>query len=224
MKKKGLLIVFEGLDGCGKSTQAGLFAAACVRAGRKARLVHFPAYESATGRLIAAHLRGDRKAPPKAMAVLYALNKYEYASLIYKLLKNGIIVVVDRYTASNAAYQSARAKGKQKQEALEKWVFLLEKLLPRPDAVVLIDVPAETACRNNLSKRARKYLAGKKDSYEGDLAFQRKVRARYLKLAESTGMIVIKSTGPSGTMLEKSAVQRKILEKLAERGIRFADK
>lgn len=219
MATKPLFIVFEGIDGCGKSTQAELLVTFLQKTKRPTRLIHFPNYTSATGRQIARHLRGEKKASPEQMAVLYAKDKYEGAGEIRRLLSTGFNVVVDRYTASNCAYQSARFKGTKKQkDAFIEWVLKLEALLPQPDATFIIDVNPLVAFKNNLKKKGRAYLKDKKDVYEKDVKFQKAVRTQYLsyaKICKSKGAIVIDAMD-GRKMASKEAVESKVLRALSK--------
>ncbi len=217
MARKPLFIVFEGIDGCGKSTQAEMLVEFFGKAGRPARLIHFPNYTSPTGRQIAKHLRGEDKASPARMAVLYAKDKYEGAPEIRKLLSSGFNVVVDRYTASNCAYQSARIKGTAAQkDAFIEWVLRLEALLPQPDVTFIIDVRPAVAFQKNLEKRGRKYLNNKADVYEKDVAFQKEVRKQYLsyaRICKAKGAVVINAMAGK-KMASKEAVASKVLSSL----------
>ncbi len=219
MAAKPLFIVFEGIDGCGKSTQAELLVTFLQKARRPSRLIHFPNYTSATGRQIARHLRGEKKASPEQMAVLYAKDKYEGAGEIRKLLAAGFNVVVDRYTASNCAYQSARIKGTAAQKArFIEWVLRLEALLPRPDATFIIDVNPLIAFKKNLQKKGRAYLKDKKDVYEKDIEFQKAVRTQYLafaKVCKAKGVVVVNAMA-GRRMASKEAVESKVLAALSK--------
>lgn len=215
---KPLFIVFEGIDGAGKSTQAELLVAFLQKTKRPTRLIHFPNYTSATGRQIARHLRGEKKASPQRMAVLYAKDKHEGAKDIRRLLSSGYNVIVDRYTASNCAYQSARIKGTAAQKAeFVTWVLRLEARLPQPDATFIIDVDPQLAFKKNLQKKGRAYLADKKDVYEKDIGFQKAVRAQYLayaKVCKERGAVVINAMD-GRKMASKEAVASKVLSALS---------
>jgi dTMP kinase len=219
--QKPLLIVFEGIDGCGKSTQAELLVAFLQRHNKPTRLVHFPNYTSATGRQIAKHLRGEKKATPSQMAVLYAKDKYAGSMEINSMLKSGFNVIVDRYTASNCAYQSARMKGTvAEKESFMRWVIKLEALLPKPDATFIIDVNPVLAFRNNLEKRGRKYLQDKADVYEKDIGFQKLVRAQYLACAKilKPNTYVINAMA-ARKMATRQAVASRVLLRLRKSGL-----
>jgi dTMP kinase len=203
------LVVFEGLDGCGKSTQARMLVGHLLEGGKKARLVHFPAYRSETGKMIAEHLRGENSYGPWETALLYALDKYAQAPLINRLLSDGVTVVVDRYTASNCAYQSARIGDEDRRLNFIKWVLVVEMGLPRPDAEIFLDADPSVSFRKNLSKKGRAYLGTKKDVYEKDLNFQREVRRQYLEVAKITGMKIIKASH-GGSMLPEETVGKTV--------------
>jgi len=219
MAKKPLFIVFEGIDGCGKSTQAEMLVEHLQKTGSPSRLIHFPNYTSATGRQIAKHLRGEKKASPQEMAVLYAKDKYCGAPEIRKLLAAGFNVIVDRYTASNCAYQSARIKGTALQKTnFINWVLRLEALLPQPDATFIIDVNPAIAFQKNLQKKGRKYLQDKKDVYEKDILFQKQVRTQYkayAKICSKQGAFVINAMAGK-KMATKEAVASKVLSTLSK--------
>lgn len=212
--KHGKLIVFEGLDGCGKSTQAAMLSERMKKRGLKVSLMHFPDYTTETGKRIARHLRGEKPAGATETAILYALDKYENAAKILKLLASGTTVILDRYTASNCAYQSARMKPAER-EAFMKWILVLEMRLPRPDAEVFLDADPHIAFLKNVHKKGRAYLAGKRDIYEKDLAFQMQVRKQYLQLAKLTGMRIITASNRD-TLFDRDQTHEKVLEELAK--------
>jgi dTMP kinase len=144
------LIAVEGLDGAGKSTQVALLAAA-LGAGE---VVSFPRYDTFFGRQIRWLLDGAgevsaQTVDPRSMALWYALDRAQWARDRKPVPDNGI-VLLNRYTLSNAVYQSARADAD-----LFDWVLRLEfeELgLPRPDVTVILDVPPELS-RNRVARR-----------------------------------------------------------------------
>ena len=97
----GLLIAFEGLDQSGKQTQAELLRDRLKQDGRKARLVSFPDYATSIGEEIARALSGERDYGPDVMQLLYVANRYERKPDLTRWLEGGLILVADRYVASN---------------------------------------------------------------------------------------------------------------------------
>ena len=103
-----MLIVLEGLDGAGKSTQVKMLDAYLQSAGQKTKFLHFPRYEAPIyGDLIARFLRGDfggnDAVHPQLVALLYSLDRIDAAPTIKSWLDEGYCVILDRYVYSNIA-------------------------------------------------------------------------------------------------------------------------
>jgi dTMP kinase len=177
---QGKLIVLEGMDAAGKATQAKLLLKRLRSAGRKAELISFPRYGSFFGKMIKAYLDGKLmgKADPASVALLYALDRADAAPEIEAALRRGRIVVADRYSASNLAYQTARVNGRKEQECFFNWLEQIEGGLPKPDASFFLDVPI------GVSQRLMHGRKRKRDEYEKNVAFLRKVRAIYLRMCK----------------------------------------
>ena len=106
------LFVIEGVDGAGKSTQIKLLRNFFLSKGFSCEYLHFPRTEAPYfGELIARFLRGEfgslNEVDPYLVAMLYAGDRKDAAELIGTWLKKGKIVLLDRYTYSNIAYQCA---------------------------------------------------------------------------------------------------------------------
>ncbi len=171
----GLLIAFEGLDQSGKQTQAERLRDRLDAAGRRSRLVAFPAYETAIGDEIARALRGERDYGPDVMQLLYVANRYERKPDLQRWLAAGDILVSDRYLASSIAYGKAFGLD-------ARWLLDMQAHLPQPDLTVLLDIAPETAVQRKRVDR---------DRYERDLALQARVRAAYQQLATDPSWVRI---------------------------------
>jgi dTMP kinase len=171
----GKLIAFEGLDQSGKQTQAELLRDRLKQEGHKARVVSFPDYGTSIGEEIARALQGEREYGPDVMQLLYVANRYERKPDLERWLEGGLILVCDRYTASTVAYGEA-------QDLEPAWLTGLQKFLPSPDAIVLLDIAPETAVTRKAVDR---------DRYERDLALQHRVRASYRRQAAEQGWITL---------------------------------
>ena len=187
-----MLIVIEGLDGAGKSTQVALVKEYMEKSGRKLKFLHFPRFDAPVyGELIAGFLRGEfgpnDAVHPQLVALLFAQDRADAASIIREWLSQGCCVLLDRYVYSNIAYQCSKLKDKESADRLRKWIFDLEYekfAIPVPDANIFLDVPISFVDRK--LKEARKgderdYLKGKADIHEADIEFQKKVREVYLE-------------------------------------------
>ena len=108
-----MLIVLEGLDGAGKSTQVKLLKEYIQSKGKQLRYLHFPRFDAPVyGDLIAKFLRGDfgaiNQVHPQLVALLFAEDRRDAAALIREWLGNGDVVLLDRYVYSNIAYQCSK--------------------------------------------------------------------------------------------------------------------
>ncbi|CDJ45431.1 thymidylate kinase, putative, partial [Eimeria tenella] len=101
--KRGVFIVFEGLDRSGKSTQAKMLFEKLSRDGVKAKLIRFPERSSAVGSLIDAALQQAAAVEPHVLHLLFAANRWEQQQQIEKWLAAGFAVVADRFLAAAAA-------------------------------------------------------------------------------------------------------------------------
>lgn len=184
----GMLVAIEGGDGAGKATAAANLAARLAAAGRSATVVSFPRYaETVGGHVLGEFLSGrlPRSVSPRAAAVLYALDRFESRDALVAAADAHNVVVLDRYIASNIAYQAASvAEGEA--AGMIDWITALETgtfALPPPALNIYLDTPVEAAQALILKKRQRSYTDRSYDEYEQDLALQRRVRANYATMA-----------------------------------------
>ena len=105
--RRGLFIVFEGLDRCGKSTQCATLAKTLDDPTTK---IAFPNRESESGKLLDSYLKSMRgqTLSNEAVHLLFALNRWEMKSKIIELLESGTNIVCDRYAYSGVAYSAAK--------------------------------------------------------------------------------------------------------------------
>ena len=173
MVSKGVFICVEGLDGCGKTTQAKLL----VRRLRRSCDAIYTAEPSDgnIGRFIKKHcLHGDKRSSGVVEALLFAADRFDHVeNTVLPALKRGKIVVVsDRYVYSSLAYQGATG--------LElKWIEKINEHAIRPDLAIFIDVEPETVVQR---------LKPKKSVME-NLETQRKVREVYVKFVEKGELV-----------------------------------
>ncbi|MDY6769690.1 MAG: dTMP kinase, partial [Candidatus Nanohaloarchaea archaeon] len=138
----GALVVIEGLDASGKRTQAERLVRRLDTAGQDAEYIEFPTYDrTRIGSLIEQYLDGGYDAPPEVAALLYAADRYQMADELEAFMADGGVVVADRYSPSNYAFQAAAADD----PAMLDWMQDVERRLPQPDLVILLDIPPETA-------------------------------------------------------------------------------
>lgn len=142
-----MLIVLEGIDGAGKSTQAKILIQKLTEHGKKVGTFTFPAYNRFFGRIIKKFLRGElgrlSSQNPYLVSTLYAANRFECRETLFHLLKKNDIVVLQRYVTSSELYQTAHIPPAHRQK-LVKWIQTMEYRffgLPRPDIVIYLYLP-----------------------------------------------------------------------------------
>lgn len=182
-----MLIVLEGLDGAGKSTQVRMLREYLESVCPKVEYIHFPRYDAPVyGELISRFLRGDfgsiESVHPQLVALLFAEDRHGAAPAIKKALEDGSTVLLDRYVYSNIAYQCAKLRSPREAESLRQWILDTEYgqfNLPRPDLNLFLDVPISFVERSLSAQRGgedREYLHGGSDIHEASIDFQRRVR------------------------------------------------
>ncbi len=190
----GKLIVLEGLDGSGKSTQLELLRA---RLSGEVRYVKFPAYESESSALVRMYLAGEFGSKPEdvnayAASAFYAVDRYASFKTDWgKDYLSGATVVCDRYATSNAVHQASKLCGAQRDDYLD-WLYDFEfsKLgIPKPDAVVFLDMPIEVS--QKLMTGRYEGDEGKKDIHERDVAYLEHCRQAALYAADRLGWSII---------------------------------
>jgi dTMP kinase len=225
------LFVIEGVDGSGKSTQLKLLSEFLTRKGYSFEFLHFPRTDAPYfGELIARFLRGEfgslNEVDPYLVALLYAGDRRDASEMIRGWLDNKKIVLLDRYTYSNIAYQCAKIDDKNAQDKLMNWILNLEFEhfgIPKPDLNMFLDVPfsfTEKKLRSDRSGNDRTYLKGTRDIHEESLKFQKRVRDLYLKVARSDDrLVVVDCNKGNGLMQSPEMISSLILKILSERNL-----
>ena len=224
------LFVIEGVDGAGKSTQIKLLKDYLNQKGYSCEYLHFPRTdEPFFGELIARFLRGEfgslNEVNPYLVAMLYAGDRKDSDSLLKKWIKEGKIVLLDRYTYSNIAYQCAKLESEEEQDKLMKWILSLEFThfaIPRPDLNIFLDVPltfTEQKLKGIRTGDDRSYLNGTRDIHEESLDFQRKVREIYLKVSLTDKRLEVIDCSINGKMLAPLKIFNKIKALLESRNM-----
>ena len=166
--KRGKLIVIDGIDQSGKKTQTQFLARKIRALGYVCSIWNFPDYATPLGRQLKNYLVGENQFDFHTVHLLYAANKWERASLIQNQIEQRRIVIINRYTPSNLAYGTSHG-------LRLNWLKSLEDELPRPDIVLILDVPPKVSFRRKRQRR---------DVHEESLPYLTKVRIAYLRLAK----------------------------------------
>lgn len=148
---KGKLIVLEGTDACGKSTQFSRLCEHLSKKGVKFKQLVFPRYENESSALIRMYLDGKFGNKPDdvnayAASTFFAVDRYaSFKQDWQNYYENGGLILADRYTTSNAIHQASKLTGDDREVFLD-WLFDFEYRLlgmPAPDAVFFLDMPID---------------------------------------------------------------------------------
>ena len=222
-----MFIVLEGLDGAGKSTQITKLRDMFRSNGIESEYLHFPRFDAPVyGELIARFLRGDlgtvESVNPYLVALLYAGDRADAATIIRKWLNDGKVVIVDRYVYSNIGYQCAKITDIDARVKLREWILhteFEEFAIPKPDLSLFLDVPFAFTERKLTEVREgedREYLQGGKDIHEASLDLQRRVREVYLESAAlSEDLHVVNCSNEEGGMASPEEIFERIMEYVA---------
>ncbi|HOK85366.1 dTMP kinase [Tenuifilum sp.] len=225
------LIVIEGLDGAGKSTQIDLLTQHLKTKSIPCHFLHFPRVDAPFfGDLIARFLRGDLgtidRVDPYVVALLYASDRMDAAPMIRQWLNEKHVVLLDRYVYSNVAFQCAKLNNPHEINLLREWILKLEfdyYAIPKPNLNIFLNVPFEFTRQRLTEQRigeSRQYLQGKDDIHEKDLSFQEKVRNIYLQQQQfDPNFVVLDCTDKEGHMLKPEAISSMILNEIAKRNL-----
>ena len=193
----GKLIVIEGTDGSGKSTQFKLLTERLEREGRAFKQLEFPQYSEPSSALIKMYLGGQFGTKPSdvnayAASSFYAVDRYaSYKKVWGQWYEEGGLVVSGRYTTSNAVHQAAK-EPEEKRGAFLKWLYEFEydQLgLPCPDLVIYLDVPTDYTEKMMRKREADTNTSA--DIHEKDLQYLSTCRRSGKEAAAYYGWTVI---------------------------------
>ena len=194
----GKLIVIEGTDGSGKSTQFRLLTGRLESEQVKFQKLVFPQYSEPSSALIRMYLGGEFGKSPSdvnayAASAFYSVDRYaSYRKVWGKWYEEGGLVVSDRYTTSNAVHQASK-EPEDKREDFLNWLYDFEydKLgLPRPDLVIYLDVPTDFT--EKMLRHRESETQTQADIHEQDMQYLATCRRMGRAAAEHYGWTVIR--------------------------------
>ncbi len=193
----GKLIVIEGTDGSGKSTQFKLLTERLTNEDVSFKRLVFPRYAEESSALIRMYLQGQFGTNPSdvnsyAASAFYAVDRYaSYKQDWGKWYEDGGLVLSDRYTTSNAVHQASKEAPENRGEFL-RWLYEFEydRLgLPKPDLIIYLDVPTDFT--EKLMRRREQDTNTKADIHEKDMAYLATCRQTGRDAAKFYGWTVI---------------------------------
>ena len=213
----GRLIVFEGTDGSGKSTQFALARQALEQMGRDFRTFVYPQYQEESSALIRMYLSGQfgtrpSDVNPYAASSFFSVDRYAgYKRFWEPYYQEGGLMVLDRYTTSNAVHQASKLPRGQR-EGFFRWLaeFEYDALgLPRPDQVLWLDMPTPLAVANLRRRERDTHTTG--DIHEVDEAYLEACRETASQAADYYGWRRISCVDGSGALRAPEDIHREVM-------------
>lgn len=208
---KGKLLVIEGIDGSGKLTQVNLLFNYLKRNKNKVKLFSFPRYDQFYGKLVGRILKGEfgnNNLSPYLTSLPFAMDRLMARDKIFNYLKQGYLVLMDRYVTSSLVHQAGKFKGK-KQNKFIKWLVKMEyevNKMPKEDMVLFLDVSVEMT-QKMMGRR------GKKDVAEKDVEYQKRTYQLYKKLVRKFKHWKEVECVKDGKLFSKTEIHQKIISK-----------
>lgn len=181
--KRGRLIVIEGTDSSGEETQTAVLFERLSEKISNIRKISFPNYESPACAPVKMYLAGEfgtdaEKVNPYPASTMYAIDRYaSYKTDWGKFYNDGGIIITDRYTTSNMVHQASKIDNSQEKEMYLSWLEDLEysKMgIPRPDLVIFLNMPTETAQKLMAERKNKITGEDKKDIHEKNIEYLKK--------------------------------------------------
>ena len=195
--QKGKIIVIEGIDKAGKSTQSDFLINTLKSFGNVCTIIDFPDYTTQIGKEIRAFLDGNRSYTLETKHVLMSANRWERKEEIESLRENGTIIIMNRYYQSNLVYGVSQGLNL-------KWLLNLDKGLPKEDVVIVLEVNPNTSYQR---------VPGNRDAFEIDRELLSKVHKNYRKLAKQFNWKIINGERANGEVhSEIMKIVRKVIK------------
>ncbi len=221
-KTKGKLIVIDGTDGSGKATQVAYLTDRLKKDGYKIKVVDFPEYYKNffgdfIGHCLSEQYYNFINVHPKIASVLYACDRWQSKEDLKKWLKEGYIVVANRYVSANQIHQGGKISDTKKRIAFIKWLDQMEYKefgIPKPDITIYLSLPVELVMKllkdRDSSKMHREYLKKKKDVHEANFEFMKNSVKSALWLAKKESSWRKINCSEKGEMLSREQIHNMV--------------
>lgn len=187
---KGAFIVIEGTDGTGKATQTQKLVEHLRLKGKDVEVFDFPQYGKPSSYFVESYLNGKygTEVNPQAASLFFALDRYEASFKIRESLKEGKIVISNRYVASNMGHQGGKIDDAKKRHEYFAWNDNIEFNIlgiPQPDLNIILWMPADIAQQLVDKKGNREYVGGqKRDLHEKDIQHLKRAEQVYQEMTK----------------------------------------
>ena len=224
---KGKLIVIDGTDGSGKATQVARIKERLLTEGYSVQSLDFPRYyDNFFGGFVGECLAGKHGdwagINPKIASVIYAADRFESSEKIKSWLKQGHIVILDRYVSSNQIHQGGKINDENERKEFMQWLDTMEHEvfgIPRPDLILYLDVSVaitQRLLKSKGNKESKKYLEGQGDQHENNIEHLEAARESGLKMIAKSNNWIRIGCSRNGDIFSIEKIHELIYEKVQE--------
>lgn len=225
MIKRGKFIVLDGIDGVGKATQTALLVDRLKKLRIRVKKIDFPRYyDNVFGKLIGECLAGKHgeflELDPKIASTLYAADRFESRTQIESWLKQGYVVIADRYVSSNQIHQGGKIKSPKEMKEFLLWLDVVEHKIfnvPRPDVIIYLSLPVAISTlllQEKSAQEKKKYLEGRKDLAENDIGHLEDSRQSALAIIKKNNNWIKLECSKNNTILAKEVIHEMVFQKV----------
>lgn len=223
--RRGKLIVIDGGNGSGKTTQSQLLVEYLKKRNLPVKYVDFPQYYSSFhGKTVAKFLRGEfgsiDEVSPYLSSLAYALDRASIKKEMEDFLIRGGFIVANRYATSSMAHQGAKIENEEERKEFMKWLYELEykvHKIPKENLVIYLYVPWKVGMELTQKKTDRQYLGNTQDIEEKDLKNRIESENMYLSMAKANKHWVTIDCVKDGKILTVPQIHQKILDLLKQK-------
>ena len=209
----GKLIVIDGTDGSGKTTQLKLLETKLIEAGYEVKIADFPQYNQKSAGLVEEYLSGKygtaEEVTPYQASIFYAVDRFDASSQIRDWLNSGKIVLANRYTSANMGHQGGKIANRLARRAYFNWLTELEYQLfniPQPDLTIILHLEAELAQQLAKDRARQDWSGSNQDIHENNLDHLKKAEEVYLEIAETYPEFKLISCSREGKILKREEI------------------
>lgn len=188
----GKFIVIDGTDGSGKTTQFNLLIDKLKAEGFAVELADFPQYNTKSAGLVEEYLSGKYggadEVTPYQSSIFYAVDRFDASFKIRQWLKDGKIVIANRYVSASLGHQGGKIANQLERKVFFNWLYELEYKLfniPKPDLSLILHVEAEIAQKLAANRHREDWVGKTRDIHEENLNHLQKAEQVYLEIAQT---------------------------------------
>ncbi|MCF7860020.1 dUTP diphosphatase [Patescibacteria group bacterium] len=188
----GKFIVIDGTDGSGKTTQLQLLASKLVAERYEVEIADFPQYNTKSAGMVEEYLSGKYgnadDVNPYAASLFYAVDRFDASFQIREWLKQGKIVISNRYISSNFAHQGGKIENALERKLFFNWLSEIEYKIfniPKPDLYLILQVEADVSQKMAQNRQREDWKGKTKDIHEDNLQHLKKAEKAYLDIAQN---------------------------------------